>query len=434
MGSDMAVALGRATSDGHTLFAQNSSRQTQTGQCLCLTPPRQFSPGEKLRTQHLEIPQARQTYAVLGSKPGGLWGYTHGLNEHHVAAGCIALPTTLTCPQPGLLGGDLVRLLLERSSSARQAVDLLTDLIKQYGHGAYPGCPAEFERDNAFLIADPVEAYAVETAGPHWVYQEIQEVRAVSGVRVVHQDWDRISCGFASHAITRAWWPEDGSKVDFGAALAHCGNINAAGMRRWGRATILLEENNSQIDLPFLRRFLCDHGKRRTNEMVLIDFPGDADSICQHPRGLNSYATVASFLADLGQDATQATHAWCAFGVPCTSVFFPIFLDGELPHAFVQDDGEAVGAGFGGRLSRLVEQNEQAPGRLIRVRERFAQLQARFDQETEEFLAETSSLKKNSAHIELHRQASMFMQHNLEIFEEAYADALLTRTHVAVRH
>ena len=137
MGSDMAVALGRATSDGHTLFAQNSSRQTHTGQCLCLTPRRQFSPGEKLRTQHLEIPQARQTYAVLGSKPGGLWGYTHGVNEHRVAAGCVALPTTLSCTQPGLLGGDLVRLLLERSSSARQAVDLLTDLL-EFGERVVP--------------------------------------------------------------------------------------------------------------------------------------------------------------------------------------------------------------------------------------------------------------------------------------------------------
>ena len=98
-------------------------------------------------------------------------------------------------------------------------MDLLTSLVERYGQGAFLGCPVETERDNAFLVVDPTEAYAVETAGPHWVYQEVQEVRAMNDVRVIRQDWDRISQGLASYAISRGWWSDDGSKLDFAGAL-----------------------------------------------------------------------------------------------------------------------------------------------------------------------------------------------------------------------
>ena len=432
MGSDMVVALGRATLDGHTIFAQNSSRPANKGQSLCLTPGRLFAAGEKLRTQQLEIAQARQVYAVLGSKPSGSWGYASGINENRVAAGCITLPAALTCPRPGLLGTDLVRLMLERSSSARQAVDLLTGLVKEFGQGAYPDCPAEFEHDSAFLIADPLEAYAVETAGSHWVYQEIHEVRAVSSVRVVHQDWDRISPGLAAYAIERGWWPEDGSKLDFATVLSSDRKLHVASMRRWGRATMMLQEQNGHIDAGFLRRLLCGHAEEANENFPFVDASGDSDSICQHPRGSGSRATAASFIAELNPDAAAAAHAWCAFGVPCASVYFPVFLDGELPDAFVQDEMESIGAGFGGRLARLVQQQERGPGRLARMRESLARLQICFDQETEEFLAEACALKRRGALTELQRQASMFMQHNLEKFEEVYEDAMRMRAEVAV--
>jgi secernin len=431
MGSDMFVALGQATVDGHTYFAQNSGQPAGQSQALCLTPRRQFTPGEKLRTQHLEIDQAREVHAVLGSRARGMWGYTHGMNSRGVAAGCLALPAALSASRPGLLGSDLVRLMLERSSSARQAVDLLIDLVKQHGHGCYPGCSPELAHDSGLLIADPVEAYAVETAGAHWVYQEIKEVRAVSNVRVVHQDWDRISCGLASYAIERGWWPEDGSKLDFAAVLSREDTRQAASMRRWGRGTLLLQEQNGHIDGALFRRLLCDHAEGSSATVPFLKHTANTESICSHPRGPAS-TTVASMIAELSPEPTHVAHAWCAFGVPCASVFFPVFLDGELPEAFVQDQMEVLGAGFGGRLIKLVEQRNEAPDRLARVREAFSRLQAFFDQETRDFLAEGALLKKQGTPAELQRHASMFMQYNLEKFEEAYTEALRPRSRVAV--
>src|SRR5437016_2892735 len=118
MGSDLVVALGRATVDGHTLFGQNSSRPAGHWQPLRLTPSRPYAAGEMLPVQFLQLPQARQTHRVLGSQPHGVWGYEYGLNEHQVAAGCLPFRPALTLPGPGLTGTDLVRLALERCQTA----------------------------------------------------------------------------------------------------------------------------------------------------------------------------------------------------------------------------------------------------------------------------------------------------------------------------
>src|SRR5438132_1532404 len=154
MHCDAVVALARATSDGKTLFGHKSSWSGGRCPSLCRTSGRPFAPDEKLRTQLLELPQARRTYAVLGSQPDGLWGYEHGVNEHQVAMGCLPLQLSLKCENAGLLGTALTRLALERSRTARQRVDQLTGLVERYGQGIVSNCASDAERDNAFLIAD----------------------------------------------------------------------------------------------------------------------------------------------------------------------------------------------------------------------------------------------------------------------------------------
>ena len=127
--------------------------------------------------------------------------------------------------------------------------------------GLFPAVPLDAERDHAFLVVDPAEAYAVETAGHHWVYQEIREVRAVTNARVIRQDWDRISHGLASYAISQRWWPDDGSKLDFAGALNEASGMQAAALRRWGRNTLLLMEQSGHIDVGFLRHLLGEVGE-----------------------------------------------------------------------------------------------------------------------------------------------------------------------------
>ncbi len=423
MGCDTVVALGRATVDGCTFFGHNTSWPTLEFQPLCRTPGRSYALGENLRAQHISIPQTRQTHAVLGSQRSGMWGYVCGVNECGVAAGCARLHSALPCSGPGLTGPDLVRLVLERSHTAAQAVDHLTDLIERHGQGAHPDCPREAEYDHAFLIADAREAYAAETAGKHWVYQQVREVRVMSESRIIRQDWNRISRGLAGHMIERGWWPADGSKLDFAGALGEKSRYVESTLNRWGRGTLLLQEQNGHIDLAFARRVLSDHD----DDGDLPDTPErlaeQAGALCRHGQAPWGETTVSSFLAVLPNEPARPVMGWSAFGPPCLTLFFPVFLEGELPAAFAREVKQPGRETFWGRLECLAELMRADPDRGLAVREGFARLQARFDQEAEEFVIELQE-QRSPRQDELCRQATLFMQHHVECFEEVLKESL----------
>jgi dipeptidase len=419
MGCDSVVVLGRATADGLTLFGQYSDADPRRGHTPCRTVSRSFTPGEKVFTQYLELPQARQVYAVLGRRPSGVWGYESGVNEHQVGAACVRLRPALRCNRPGLLGTDLVRLVLERSRNARQAVELLTDLVERYGQGAFPNCPADAEHDNAFLIADGAEAYAVETAGTHWVYQEIREVRVVSSVRIVRQDWDRISHGLASLAFAEGWWPEDGSKLDFSGALGENPRDHEAALRRWGQATMLLLEQSGHIDAAFLRRILHQQAEELPEERPAVQPPHHA--VWWRPLA----AVTTSMIAQLRSDYSRLPVIWWAVGLPGAEIHIPLFLGGDLPASVVSGSAASGTGDLATRLRDLGDRLGGGPQLSPRVRERFAALQTRLDQDAEEYAAEGAAFQQRESPSEFQRQTSLFMQYNMERLEEALADALL---------
>lgn len=409
MASDLVVALGRATVDGRSLFGQNGNRTNGTGVTLQRVAGREFALGEKVHLPGVELPQARQTYTVLGCQAPGSWGYSGGINEHALAVGCTDLRTKLRGLQAGLAGDSLVRLALERCRSAQQAVDLLTDLVECHGQGGGA------DHDSAFLIVDAAEAFLLETAGNFWVCQEIHAVRAASNVSTVRQDWDRICRGLAGRAIEQGWWAGDGSKLDFAGAVGADALMQPSALRRWGRATLLLEEQNGHIDAAFLRRLLSDHDDGSRFE---VDPPAAAigpATLCQHGKTADGWTTASSLVADLSSEPCESPVAWCAFGPPCSTVYIPVMMDGELPEALARPGALAL------RVQQLDERLQRAPQRWAIARDMFARLQARFDQETDEFLVEANKLRQSAALEDLHRQTSLFMEHHVEKLEEVLA-------------
>ncbi len=382
MGGDMMAALGRAAVAGHTLLGHNAVGQAETPCRLQRTPGGMHAADEKVRATHIELAQARRTHAVLGTRSTG-WGYCHGLNEHGVAAGCTRLRTRLRLDSPGLTGPDLVRLALERGQTARHALDTLTGLVARHGQGSFPGCPDGHPCDAAILLADGREAFLVEASGPAWVYQEVGLVRVAGDLCTIRQDWDAISPGLASRVIDRGWWPEDGSKLDFAGVLAADSTASAPAMRRWGRATRLLEEQSGHIDAPFLRRVLADHAEE------------------------TGAVTHASLVAVAGGDLPLA---WCAVGQPI-SVYLPLLPVGELPPALASE---------GDLAERMAQLGAAMADRVHggQVRAALQGLQALFDSEAAEFLAEAAGMKKQGSGEELRRQATLFMQHVWEEFAE----------------
>jgi secernin len=177
---DLLVALPVATG-GSTLFAKNSDRPPEERQVLEWLAPR-VDDGTT-RATHVELPaHPDATLGVLGSRPAWGWGLEHGVNEAGVAAGNATIYTTLD-PRPApdaLTGMDLVRLALERAATARDAVAVIQHLLATVGQG---GSGHEGPRRpywSSFLVADPREAFVVETSGNELAVEEVTATRAIS--------------------------------------------------------------------------------------------------------------------------------------------------------------------------------------------------------------------------------------------------------------
>ncbi len=447
MGCDMVVAVGSATANGKALFGSNCHNLALACHSLRRLPRKEHALGEMEQAQYVQLPQARQTFTVLGCQPPQTWGFSHGINEHCLAAGCSIWSSKVPCPEPGLTGTDLVRLLLERCHNARQGFDLLTSLIAKYGQGQFgqgrsglrgqttsgvlatvKTRDARLDGDHVFLVADPAEAYVVEAAGSSWASLQCHEVRAVSDVGLIRQDWQRISPGLADLAIAKGWWHDDGSKLDFSASLSEVGAgtfqscpTRQSGLRRWGRATFLLEQQNGSIDSAFLRRLLADHYDGTPAEVDPLD-PLQANGpapLCRHSSRSQPMATTASLIAELAPEPEAIPVAWCAYGPPCASVYVPVFLDGELPEAFTRGSAHPDLKSLWWQTQVLLSAMSSDSEHWSSLRHVLAGLQTRIDQETEDFLGEYASLRQAEP-LSFERQAGLFMQNHAEQLETEF--------------
>lgn len=68
------------------------------------------------------------------------------------------------------------RLALERCATARDAVTLIGRLLGDHGQGGRcfeEPTSADIIYHNSFLVADPREAWVLETAGGHWAAEQV---------------------------------------------------------------------------------------------------------------------------------------------------------------------------------------------------------------------------------------------------------------------
>jgi hypothetical protein len=177
---DLLCALPAATG-GVTLFAKNSDRPPDEVQAFEWLPPRRDV--TTVRATHIEVPaHAGDTFGVFGSRPTWGWGMEQGVNEMGVAVGNATIYTTLdprSAPD-GLTGMDLVRLVLERATSAADGVAVIQHLLATVGQG---GSGHDGERRpywSSFLLADPAAAFVVETSGNEVAVEAVTEARTTS--------------------------------------------------------------------------------------------------------------------------------------------------------------------------------------------------------------------------------------------------------------
>lgn len=340
---DTVVALSDRTGGG-VLLAKNSDRPPGEAQRLIGVPAAEHAPGTEVRCQYLTMPQAPRTAALIGSQPYWLWGFEHGLNEHSVAVGNEAIFTRERPQETGLLGMDLLRLGLERGTTARGALGVIAALLEGFGQGGSAACDVPWYYDNSFLIADPQEAWVLETAGRRWAARRLTRgTYAISNRPTIGSDYDLASGDLVDYAEARGWWPRGRRPFDFAAAYtdpAHDGLPGATCRLQRSRAHLAAGERGA-LTAQAMMRLLRDHGPDPAGDAAWLNWPTgrEVTTVCMH--GLaEGGATAASMVAELVPGAPP--RAWASMAPPCTGVFVPCWVDAGPPAALAAADGVAT--------------------------------------------------------------------------------------------
>lgn len=328
---DTFVALSHTTRDGSVIFGKNSDRHPNEAHELLLIPRASHAVGSQVECTYISIPQVEETNAVLLSKPFWIWGAEMGANEHGVVIGNEAVFTKVPYQkEPGLIGMDFIRLALERTRTADEALDLMIELLETYGQGGNAMFSQTMYYHNGFLIADPTGAWVFETAGQHWAAVKVKDVYAISNLISIGSSFDRASAGLVSHAVEKGWCK---SREDFHFSNCYSDFIYTnfgAGKHRSCRVNELLNANLGEIDIPYAMEILRDHGPHADKNWQ----PGrgiTGAEVCMHAsfgpiRGSQATGAMVSHLAPGGH-----THWLTGTSATCTSVFKPVWLDSGLP-------------------------------------------------------------------------------------------------------
>jgi len=300
---DTFVALGNSTKDGNVAFGKNSDRPRDEVQLITYSPRSKHSRGEEVKCTYISIPQVSETYAVILSQPWWIWGAEMGTNEYGVVIGNEAVYTYDPLSSKGLLGMDLLRLGLERGKTAKEAMEIIIDLLEKFGQGG--GCAYDdpsWMYHNSFLIADTKEAYVLETADKWWIGEKVKNVRSISNGITIREKGDLRKKGIIQYSIEKGYCKNE-NEFDF--AVTFSGSPIStipSPYLRGEKSSLLLNENVGKITPKLMMEFLREHQA----------------GICMH----GGFESVGSQVSHL-RNGKKSIHWFTGTTLPCVSIYKP---------------------------------------------------------------------------------------------------------------
>ena len=318
---DTMVALGDYTKNGKLLFAKNSDRSPNEPHLIVRYPAKDYNLAKQpeLKATYISIPQVAHTYEVVLLKPDWIWGAEMGFNEFGVNIGNEAVFTKEPKGEDSLIGMDLLRLGLERGKTAKEALDVIINLLAKFGQGGNCGYDHNFHYHNAFLIADAKEAYVLETAGQYYVGKKVDDYYAISNCLSIEADYDFIHDGAIAQAIAKKRCT---SEKDFGFARCFTEPIFtyfSKARNRRATAMDILQKESGAITEHTMISILRSHAEGKK------EYGNSVGSVCMHAGGLVGDHTTGSYVTQIGQDEHQ--YLFTATSTPCLATFKPYYPD-----------------------------------------------------------------------------------------------------------
>jgi dipeptidase len=349
------AAVQPATSGGVVLFGKNSDREFTEAQYLQWLPAARHEAGARVRLTYKDIEQARETYAVMLSKPHWIWGAEIGANEHGLVIGNEALFSKIDASlEPGIIGMDFLRLALERARDVDEGVSVITSLLREHGQSGNCGFKREMAYHNSFILADPRGARVLETVEREWVVTPIKDYYAISNAMTVETGFAACSPTLESRAVS-AGIHQEGAAFAFKSVYEAADKV-ASGCFRRARAMELLGARSGRLAVTDFFSVLRDHkeGERA---------PGRSSGprICAHTRENPLGQTTASWVASL--EPSQRMHWVTGTAAPCTGLFKPVLLEAGLPAHGTPPAGEEDNTSLWWRhekLTRYLDGSQEA--------------------------------------------------------------------------
>lgn len=314
--------------DASIIFGKNSDREPNEAQQI-VHYSRVIRTNKVVKATFIEVEHPNETYEVLLSKPFQMFGAEMGCNEFGVTIGNEAVFTKMPFDKKhlGLTGMDLLRLSLEISKTAYEALHNIIHYLERYGQDACGGyTDKNFYYHNSFIITDKSEAYVLETAGKHWIYEKVNGYRAISNGLSIGEKYDGISKNAIDFAHKKSWIKKN-ETFNFKKAysqwlmpkLAACEYRRNNSEQQGKNYTDFTVENAFQI--------LRSHGEHHKS---FLPQNGNTKSICMHASGLLTPSqTTGSMVVELRKE--KPASIWLTgTSAPCISFFKPFYFGNDI--------------------------------------------------------------------------------------------------------
>ena len=305
--------------------------------------PRRKHSEEVLKLSHVEMPQAPETSAFWGivlasgtpmskeasaEAPASTW-LLCGMNEYGVSLGAHGVISKESISKKrGLSFFEVNRLVMERTKNAKEAVNLIGQLVEEYGQTG-------MGTNNTYCIGGLDGCWIVEVAARNWVAKRCPDdgVLVYANQYLIETDWDLASVDLINYAKRQSWHNPDSSET-FSFRRSYGKNLDTIyNTLREQRLRNLLDDKIGHITIQDIIKVTRDHYEGTEYSRYTTIDKGASKEPYLYPPHKSPYRTIcvprtqASMVCTLRSDMPReiGNLMWFCMSSPCSSVYLPMY-------------------------------------------------------------------------------------------------------------